>query len=195
MHTSEVVHSYLTILHAYSLSHCYPPPFLCTCTLLCLPLLYSFSSSLYPYPFPSYFQRLALRAKTISLWVNCCDCSAAVSKSRSNIECTSTRLLHLSGRRGAVVLLHITTLHSPTPFTHPHTYLPFHLPLSNFLHLSTSSSHDLCFSSHLHPPHIHTSTLTSTPFPSPQRGDDYCTQLWSYRRPNFCQGLCVCVKM
>ena len=138
--------------------------------------------------FPSYFQRLALRTKTISLWVNCCDCSAAVSKSRSNIECTSTRLLHLSGRCGAVVLLHITTLHSPTPFTHPHTYLPFHLPLSNFLYLSTSSSHDLCFFSHLHPPHIHTH-LHSLPFPSPQRGDDYCTQLWSYRRPNFCQGL------
>ena len=192
MHTSEVVHSYLTILHAYSLSHCYPPPFLCTCTLLCLPLLYSFSSSLYPYPFPSYFQRLALRAKTISLWVNCCDCSAAVSKSRSNIECTSTRLLHLSGRRGAVVLLHITTLHSPTPFTHPHTYPPFTSPSQIFC-TSPHPLHMICASLPTSTPH--TSTLTSTPFPSPQRGDDYCTQLWSYRRPNFCQGLCVCVKM
>ena len=51
MHTLEVTLSCLTILHAFSFSLCYPPPFLCTYTLLSFPnsfLPSSISPSLTP---------------------------------------------------------------------------------------------------------------------------------------------------
>ena len=99
--------------------------------------------------------------RTVSLWVSCCGCSAAVSRSRSNIGCTSTRLLHLSGGRGTVVL-HAHTPHTHTPHTHPpRTHLMYTLHIQCTPH--TPSTHTLHLRMYTLHTHLHTPTLFTHP--------------------------------